>query len=397
MTAKGNNMKILVLGGCGIQGRTAIYDLSKEPDVEEILCADTSFEALDKIREFTDMSKVTTISVDSNDRGELINLFKQADLGIDLLPKGFTDNVCRAAIAAKKSVLNSNYGFETLAFHEQAIQNGIAIMPECGLDPGIDLVLYAHARRFFDKLEVVNSYCGGVPEKAACNNPLDYKISWIWSGVLGALNRNGRIMRDKQIIDIPSEFQNEAKHIHMVDFPGLGALEASINGDAVFFTDMIGVTDTIRDTGRYTLRWPGWNAFWDQLKKLGFLNEIPVKGLPGNITSFDFLDKLLAPQLQYARDEKDVVAMLNIFEGIKDGKKMRLTSTITIERDLETGLLGMSLGVGYPISIVALMIGRGEINQKGVLSPAKDIPVDNFLAELQKRGITIKEELEVIT
>jgi len=154
-------MKILVLGGCGIQGRTAIHDLSKETDVEEILCADTSFEDLDKIRDFTDMSKVTTITVDGNDKGQLIKLFRQADLGIDLLPKGFTDTICRAAIAAKKSVLNSNYGFETLSFHDQAIKSDIAIMPECGLDPGIDLVIYAYAKRFFDKLEVVNSYCGG--------------------------------------------------------------------------------------------------------------------------------------------------------------------------------------------------------------------------------------------
>lgn len=88
--------------------------------------------------------------------------------------------------------------------------------------------------------------------------------------------------------------------------------------------------------------------------------------------------------------------MLNIFEGIKDGKKIRLTSTITIERDLETGLLGMSLGVGYPISIVALMIGRGEITQKGVLSPARDIPIYSFLEELRKRGISIDEKQEII-
>lgn len=390
-------MKILVLGGCGIQGRTAIYDLSKDLDVEQIICADSQFESLALIKDFTDMSKISTVAVDGTNLGELIDLFKQVDLAIDLLPKQFTENVCKAAIATKKSVLNSNYGYDTIAFDQQAKKNDIAIMPECGLDPGIDLVIYASACNFFDKLEVINSYCGGIPVKDACNNPINYKISWIWSGVLGALNRNGRIIHAGEIIHIPSEVQNEARHIHTVDFPGIGELEAYVNGDAVFFTDLIGVTDTIKETGRYTLRWPGWSQFWDSLKKLGFLDETPVQELKCDVTPFEFLDKLLAPKLQYTRDEKDLVAMLNIFEGIKDGKRMRLTSTVVIERDLETGLLGMSLGVGYPISIVAKMIAQGEITQKGVLSPAKDIPPDRFFEELKNRGIIIEEKFELLS
>ncbi len=59
---------------------------------------------------------------------------------------------------------------------EKARKAGVAIMPECGLDPGIDLVLYGEARRRFDELTLINSYCGGFPEQAACDNPLNYKV-----------------------------------------------------------------------------------------------------------------------------------------------------------------------------------------------------------------------------
>ena len=33
-------MRVLVLGGCGIQGRAALYDLSRNPGVDQITCAD---------------------------------------------------------------------------------------------------------------------------------------------------------------------------------------------------------------------------------------------------------------------------------------------------------------------------------------------------------------------
>ncbi len=85
--------------------------------------------------------------------------------------------------------------------------------------------------------------------------------------------------------------------------------------------------------------------------------------------------------------------MQNIFEGIKDGHKKRIAANLLIERDLETGLFAMNLGVGYPASIVAQMIGRGQINKKGVLSPAIDVPYEPFIDELSRRGIEVEEKV----
>jgi len=40
------------------------------------------------------------------------------------------------------------------------------------------------------------------------------------------------------------------------------------------------------------------------------------------------------------------------------------------------------------------MIVNGEITKKGVLSPAKDVPCDLFMDQLNRRGINIKETIE---
>jgi saccharopine dehydrogenase-like NADP-dependent oxidoreductase len=179
------------------------------------------------------------------------------------------------------------------------------------------------------------------------------------------------------------------------NFPGLGRLISLPNGNAVFFTDLLGVTETIKETGRYSLRWPGWCAFWRPLKKFNFLSDQSVAGLPCEMTPHQFMVKFLEPQLQYKEDEKDLAVMVNVFAGLKDGKKKKIVVNLLIERDLKTGLMAMSLGVGYTASIVACMIASGEIKGKGVLSPATDIPYESFMKQLSQRGIVLDEKIEI--
>ena len=387
-------MKILVLGGCGVQGRTALYDLASDPDISEIICADIQFDELSKIEDFTDMGKITTAKIDAQNKSDLLDLYRKVDLVIDLLPKEFKSHVNEMALEAKVHVVNTNYMYKTKDMDKKAKQAGIAIMPECGLDPGIDLVIYADAKSRFDSLSVINSYCGGFPEKKACTNPLNYKLSWIWRGVLNSTSRDGRIIKGGQIIEIPFTRQHDKSFVHEIEFPNLGTLEAIPNGDAVFFTDRMGLTKKIVNTGRYSLRWPGWSAFWRPLKELDFLSEDPVKGIDGKLSPMDFMEKHLGPKLVYQDDEKDLVAMINIFEGKKNNKKMQFTSCMLIERDLETGIMAMSKGVAYTACIVAKMIVKGEIKEKGVLSPINHIPVAPFMERLKKRGIVISEKME---
>ncbi len=389
-------MKVLVLGGCGIQGRTAVYDLARSEGVEEVILADARLENLKAVEKLIDMSRVRPVELDATDPRRLAELMAQADVAIDLLPRFFTEAVCLAAIETGVGVVNTNYAYPILDLDGRAKEAGVTILPECGLDPGIDLVIYGEAKRRFDELNVINSYCGGFPEAAACDNPLNYKISWTWEGVLASTKRDGRAIVDGRTIDIPAAEQHESELVHLIDFPGLGKLEAIPNGDAVFFTDLLGVTPTIKETGRYSLRWPGWCQFWRPLKRLGFLSDEPVPGLPGEVTPHQFMVKLLEPKLQYADDEKDLVAMLNVFEGLAGGRRKRLVSRLLIERDLETGLMAMSMGVGFPASIVAQMIARGEIDQTGVLTPTIHVPYQPFVAELKKRGVLLEEEETVL-
>ncbi len=387
-------MIIAVLGGMGLQGKAALLDLTRSKKVEKVLCADRVQEDLGKLSRFIDMGKVEMVEMDASSTRDIVRVLKrEVDVAIDLLPIQFMPLAFDAAIEARVPLVSTNYAHTLHHLHEPALAAGIALMPECGLDPGIDLVICGQAAREFDEIHVINSYCGGFPERRACTNPLSYKISWNWDMVLRSHKRASVLIKDGQRVTLSADEQHKEEMITNIAFPGLGELEAIPNGDTVAYTDLLGITKTVREAGRYALRWPGWSSLIRPLKKLGFLSEEPIDVDGCLVSPHRFMVKLLEPRLQYLDDEKDLVAMLNVFEGVKKGRKASWVSSLLIERDLETGLLAMNISVAGPASIVAQMLGRGEITKKGLLSPAVDVPYEPFMTELAHRGIVVREEV----
>jgi saccharopine dehydrogenase-like NADP-dependent oxidoreductase len=104
----------------------------------------------------------------------------------------------------------------------------------------------------------------------------------------------------------------------------------------------------------------------------------------------------MGPKLQYRDNEKDLAVMINIFEGLREGQLTRITSRLIIERSLETGLMAMSKGVGYPASIAAQMIAQGEITQRGILTPVIHVPYQLFISRLAERNIGFDEQQEIL-
>nr|WP_245451959.1 saccharopine dehydrogenase C-terminal domain-containing protein [Mesorhizobium waimense] len=297
-----------------------------------------------------------------------------------------------AAIATRTPLVTTNYGKAIADLAPAAEKAGVSIMTECGLDPGIDLVLYARAARQFDTIASIDSYCGGIPEPKAMARPLCYKVSWNFDMVLVSQNRDSVMIEDGERVAVPAGQQHDNRFIHEIEVTGLGRLEAFPNGDALHYVEMLAAAMGLQRSGRYTLRWPGWSAFWAPLKELGFLSEDKVPGT--SASPREFLGRLLGPQLQYSADEKDLCVMRNVFSGIEAGRRKTVTSELVIERDLASGLFGMSLGVGYPASIVAQMLARGEIAKPGLLNPLLHVPEGRFFGELAKRGIRVTETVD---
>jgi saccharopine dehydrogenase-like NADP-dependent oxidoreductase len=382
-------MRIAVLGGLGLQGRAAIADLVASAGVEEIVCVDTAADGPARLAGLTDLSRVRFVAPEGAIGPALTTVLADVDAVIDLLPQPLMREAVQAAIATRTPLVTTNYGKAIADLAPEAEQAGLSIMTECGLDPGIDLVLYARAAKQFDSISSIDSYCGGIPEPKAMAKPLCYKVSWNFDMVLVSQNRDSVMIEDGERVEVSARQQHDNRFIHEIDVASLGRLEAFPNGDALHYVEMLPAAKGLRRSGRYTLRWPGWSAFWAPLKELGFLSEDKVPGT--SASPREFLGRLLGPQLQYSADEKDLCVMRNVFSGLEGGRRKTVTSDLIIERDLASGLFGMSLGVGYPASIVAQMLARREITTPGLLNPLQHVPDGPFFGELARRGIKVTE------
>lgn len=381
-------MKIAVLGGLGLQGRAAIADLVAS-GVEEVVCIDTAPDGAARLDGLTNLARVRFVVPQGAIGPALAGVLADVDAVIDLLPQPLMREAVQAAIATRTPLVTTNYGKAIADLAPAAEQAGVPIVTECGLDPGIDLVLYARAARQFDTIAAIDSYCGGIPEPTAMAKPLCYKVSWNFDMVLVSQNRDSVMIEDGERVAVPAGRQHDNPFIHEIEVAGLGTLEAFPNGDALHYVEMLDAAKGLSRSGRYTLRWPGWSAFWAPLKELGFLSEDKVPGTSSSPR--EFLGRLLGPQLQYGPGEKDLCVMRNVFSGLEGGRRKTVTSDLIIERDLASGLFGMSLGVGYPASIVAQMLARCEITKPGLLNPLLDVPDGRFFDELARRGITVTE------
>ncbi|TIL66815.1 saccharopine dehydrogenase C-terminal domain-containing protein [Mesorhizobium sp.] len=385
-------MKIAVLGGLGLQGRAAIADLVASADVKEVVCVDTAPNGAARLGGLTDLARVRFVVPEGAIAPVLASVLTGVDAAIDLLPQPLMREAVQAAIATRTPLVTTNYGKTIADLAPAAEAAGVSIMTECGLDPGIDLVLYARAARQFDAITAIDSYCGGIPEPKAMAKPLCYKVSWNFDMVLMSQNRDSVLVENGQRVEVPAGCQHDNPFIHQIEIAGLGMLEAFPNGDASHYAGMLAAAKGLQRSGRYSLRWPGWSAFWAPLKELGFLSEDKVPGV--GASPREFLGRLLGPQLQYGVDEKDLCVMRNVFTGTQDGRRKTVMSDLVIERDLASGLFGMSLGVGYPASIVAQMLARGEITEPGLLNPLLHVPDGRFLDELARRGLRVSETID---
>jgi saccharopine dehydrogenase-like NADP-dependent oxidoreductase len=385
-------MKIAVLGGLGLQGRAAIADLVASDGVEQVVCFDTVPDGAALLGGLTDLSRVRIVVPDGPIGPALANVTKDVDAVIDLLPQPLMREAVLAAIAACTPMVTTNYGKAIADLAPAATAAGVPIMTECGLDPGIDLVLYARAARQFDTITSIDSYCGGIPEPKAATEPLCYKVSWNFEMVLTSQNRDSVLVENGKRVEVPARRQHDNHFIHQIEVAGLGRLEAFPNGDAPHYASMLASATGLQRSGRYSLRWPGWSAFWAPLKKLGFLSDEKVPGI--DVSPREFLSRMLGPQLQYGAHEKDICVMRNVFCGSEGRRRKTVTSELIIERDLTSGLFGMSRGVGYPASIVAQMLARGQITEVGLLNPLMHVPDGPFFDELARRGIRVCETVD---
>ncbi|XP_049782894.1 alpha-aminoadipic semialdehyde synthase, mitochondrial [Schistocerca cancellata] len=437
--------KIVVLGA-GFVSAPVVEYLDREENVEIVLASALKDEA-DAVA--SRYASVRPVLVDVLDRPETLReLVASADCVVSLLPYRLHHVVAEACIHCRVNMITASYCTPEMAsLHQQAVDAGITIVNEVGLDPGIDHLLamecFEEIHQAGGKVESFISYCGGLPAPECSDNPLRYKFSWSPLSVLRNVMGTARYTMNGKVVDIP-EGGALLSEVRDLDFlPGF-ALEGFPNRDSTKYAELYDVREA-HTMLRGTLRYRGFSdtmqgilllglldpnphpvlhpkgpeitwrqlichllgltdssIFYDNLKTklverlggegtaradaleaLGLLEEAPVKRLG---TPLDTLSYYLSKKLSFERTERDLV-ILRHDVGIlwPDGRREKRGINMVLY-GTPAGHSAMSRAVGIPTAIATKMLLDGEIQRRGMVLPFSADIYRPMLARLRAEG-----------
>lgn len=379
-------MKIAVLGA-GLMGKQAAGDLIANEKVEKVYLADLNVAQADLFVEHLGSAKLEAIYLDANDDEALKAVISKADVVINALFYTFNEKVARLAIeCGVHSVdLGGHIGGATdtvLSMHEEAENKGVTLIPDLGVAPGMINILSGYGASKLDQVQDIKLYVGGIPVDP--EPPLEYNHVFSLDGVFDHYTDPSHVIRRGELLEVDS--LSEIEHI---EFEGFGELEAfHTSGGTSTLTETFEDVETLEYK---TLRYKGHAEKFKLLVDLGFTDRDKTVTIAGNqIKLRDVLREVLTPITELG-DKQDAVLLRVLVSGLKNEETLTFEYTMITVRDQETGVTAMARATAYTISAVAQMIGEGIIDRKGSYPPELIVPGAEYIEEMAKRGVEIKE------
>jgi lysine 6-dehydrogenase len=376
-------MKILVLGG-GRMGHGAAFDLvHNSPDVAAVTVADFHLSKAEEIASKVG-GNIDARPIDAGSYADVIELMRGHEATISCVNYWYNERLSRAAIETKSNFCDlggNNYVVDKqLALDAEAKTAGINIIPDCGLAPGMVSILAMHGAAKFDQVEEIHIRVGGLPQDP--QPPLNYQLVFSVEGLINEYIEVARVIRDGKVMEVES--MTEIESLEFDGFPPLEAFQTS-GGTSTLPDTFLG---KIRELDYKTIRYAGHCDKFKTMIDLGLCSSDEIVHEDRKITPRRVFADLLEKHLP--ADGPDYVLVRLDFVGTKDGETKRLRYDIVDKLDEATGMSAMMRTTAFPASIIAQMMARGDVLERGATPQEKAIDPERFVPELERRNINIK-------
>lgn len=366
----------------------------------------------------------------------------QADVVISMLPAQLHIHIANVCVDLKKSLFTASYvSKEIEELHQKAKINGVLILMETGLDPGIDHMSAMHEidtiKEQGGEIILFKSFTGGLVAPESDDNPWNYKFTWNPRNVVLAGQGTVKFIRNGFYKYIT--YHNLFKRLETVVVDGYGEFDGYANRDSLKYRELYGL-NTIPTIFRGTLRKKGFCEAWDvfvqlgmtddsyeldgletmtyraflnaflvysdtksieekvidffklqptsavlaKLKWLGILDETPI-GLK-KATPAQVLQKLLELKWQLKPEDKDMVVMQHQFEYLLNGELKKKTVSMIIKGE-DASHTSMAKTVGLPLGIAVRLFLENKLSLTGVHVPVVKELYKPILKELEEYGV----------
>ncbi len=382
-------MRMLVLGA-GLQGSACAYDLLQQPGVERVTVADLKPERVAPFLKPHVGRRLALVKLDVQDATALRNVIRGHDAALCALPYYYNLDVTRAALDVGVHCAdlggNTEIVFQQKKLDADAAARRVSVIPDCGLAPGMVTILAAEGIRRLGDADVVKIYVGGLPQHP--EPPLNYHIVYSFEGALDYYTTPSWVLRD----GVPTRVE-ALSEVEQVAFPPpVGALEAFHTAGGIS-TLPWSYQGKVRTMEYKTLRYPGHGAIMKAIRDLGLLELKPIKVKGKEIVPRDAFIAMVSPKLTKP-EGRDLVALRVEVRGAGGdggGRGRQVVWQLLDYFDEARGISAMMRTTGYSLAITGLMQVAGRIAVTGVHTPDEAVPFGEYVAELTKRGVEIRE------
>jgi len=378
-------MRMLVLGA-GLQGSACAYDLLQQPTVERVTVADLKPERVPAFLKTSAGRRLALVKVDVQDAAALREVIRGHNAVLCALPYYYNLDVTRAALEA--GVHSADLGGNTeIVFRQKKLDaearaRGVSAVADCGLAPGMINILAAEGIRRVGDAEAVKIFVGGLPQHP--EPPLHYQIVYSLEGALDYYTTPSWVLRDGKParVDALSELEQVAFP------PPVGVLEAFHTAGGISTLPWT-YEGRVRTMEYKTLRYPGHAAIMKAIRDLGLLELQPIKVRGKEVVPRDVFIASVSPKLTKPEGRDLVALRVEVRGGGRDGR--HVAWQLLDYFDEARGISAMMRTTGYSLAITGLMQVDGRIAAPGVHTPDEAVPFGEYLNELARRGVEIRE------
>ena len=379
-------MRMLVLGA-GLQGSACAFDLLQNKEVEQVRLADVNIDHVAPFLAPYSGRRLVPTPLDVRDHEAVSGAMRDSDAVMSALPYYLNFDMARLAVDAGKHF--TDLGGNTEIVHQQktldaeARRKHVTVVPDTGLAPGMVNIIAEHGIKQLDSVETVRIYVGGLPQEP--EPPLNYQIVYSLEGVLDYYTTLSWVLRGGKRTQVRA--LSEREPVRFGD--GVGTLEAfhtagGLSNMAFRYEGKIPVMEY------KTLRYPGHAERMEAIRELGLLDLEPVDVKGSRIVPRDAFIAIVGPRLTKP-EGKDLVALRVSVSGKKDGKPATVAWELIDRYDEKRQISAMMRTTGFSLAITGMMQARGHVKPAGVHTPDECIPAEEYMAELAKRGVQIRQ------
>jgi lysine 6-dehydrogenase len=367
---------VIIVLGCGIVGRAAIWDLVRRG--HDVVAADADpAAALGAANEFGAESRV----IDVSDEAAVVAVFADAAAVVAAVPYRYGEPLARAAIAAGTHYFdfggNPTVVAAQLRLDAAARGAGVAVIPDGGLAPGIANVL---AEDLIERLgdgpvHRVAIRVGALPQEPT--GALGYALAFSPGGLVNEYAEPCEILHRRRRTTV-----EPLTGLEEVDWPGRGPLEAFHTAGGIS-TMCARWESRVHHLDYKTLRYPGHCRSFRAMYELGLFDEEPWPVGGRQVAPRPVLLHALATRLP--RDVPDVVLVRVAASTVRNGVEYHLGTEL---EDLPDGRFSaLARTTAFPVTAAAHLIATGALTLSGAVAFHAAITAAEILPELEPLGI----------